>query len=117
MMVAVTNLRKSTVEGLALSVLLPGSWEPVNARVVAEEGEDADATADQAGEYTDFRDDRIATYFDLRGGEKRVFTFRATVTYDGRFYLPPVSVEAMYDPTINARVSGKWLDKTRKKPF
>ena len=113
--VTVTNLRKSGVEGLALSLLLPGSWEPVNARVFAEEGEGEGTGSGAVREYQDFRDDRIYTYFDLRGGEKRAFTFRATVTYDGKFYLPPVSVEAMYDPTINARVPGKWLDKTRKK--
>ena len=110
---------RTTLDGLTLSLLLPGSWEPLNTRVFAEEGEDTgegeEAEADW--DYQDFRDDRIYTYFDLRAGEKRVFTFRATVTYDGRFYLPPVSVEAMYDPTINARVTGKWLDKTRKKLF
>jgi uncharacterized protein YfaS (alpha-2-macroglobulin family) len=115
--VTVTNLRKSGVEGLALSLLLPGSWEPVNARVFAEEGEGEGTESGAARDYQDFRDDRIYTYFDLRGGEKRAFTFRATVTYDGKFYLPPVSVEAMYDPTISARVPGKWLDKTRKKLF
>jgi hypothetical protein len=115
--VGVTNLRKSNVEGLALSLLLPGSWEPVNTRVFAEEGEEEEKETKSggAGDYQDFRDDRIYTYFDLKAGEKRVFTFRATVTYDGRFYLPPVSVEAMYDPTINALVPGKWLEKTRKK--
>ena len=116
--VNVTNLRKSAVEGLVLSLLAPGSWELVNARAFAEEG--AEEEGEESGgdwDYVDFRDDRIYTYFDLRGGEKRAFTFNATVTYGGRFYLPPVSVEAMYDPTINARVPGKWLDKTRKKPF
>ncbi|MCX7031504.1 MAG: MG2 domain-containing protein [Spirochaetes bacterium] len=113
--VSVTNLKKSSLDGLALSLLLPGSWEPVNTRVFAEEGEDTEKAADW--DYQDFRDDRIYTYFSLRGGEKRVFTFQATVTYDGKFYLPPVSVEAMYDPTINARMPGKWLDKTRKKPL
>ena len=109
--VGVTNTRRSNLDGLALSLLLPGSWEPVNTRVFAE----GDSSLGGAWDYQDFRDDRIYTYFSLRAGEKRVFTFRATVTYEGKFYLPPVSVEAMYDPTINARVPGKWLDKTRRK--
>ena len=115
--VAVTNLKKTAVDGLALSLLLPGSWEPMNTRVFAEEGEEEETEAVGAWDYQDFRDDRIYTYFSLRAGERRVFTFQATVTYEGTFYLPPVSVEAMYDPTINARVPGKWLDKTRKKPW
>jgi uncharacterized protein YfaS (alpha-2-macroglobulin family) len=106
--VTVANQRKAVVDGLALSLLLPGSWEPTNARVIAEEGEEEDSAG--LWDYQDFRDDRVYTYFGLKAGEKRVFTFRATVTYEGRFYLPPVSVEAMYDPTINARVPGKWLE-------
>ncbi len=94
----------------------------MNTRVFTEEGEDSEDGEDVEKpvadwDYQDFRDDRIYTYFSLRGGEKRVFTFQATVTYEGTFYLPPVSVEAMYDPTINARVPGRWLDRTRKKPF
>jgi uncharacterized protein YfaS (alpha-2-macroglobulin family) len=89
----------------------------VNARAFAEEGEEEETASGGDWDYLDFRDDRVYTYFDMRGGEKRVFTFNATVTYDGTFYLPPVSVEAMYDPTINARVPGKWLDKSRKKLF
>jgi uncharacterized protein YfaS (alpha-2-macroglobulin family) len=119
--IAVTNRMKTNLDGLTLSLLLPGSWEPVNMRVFAEEGENTEegeeTVTEKDWDYQDFRDDRIYTYFSLRGGEKRVFTFQATVTYDGMFYLPPVSVEAMYDPTINARVPGKWLDKSRKKPF
>jgi uncharacterized protein YfaS (alpha-2-macroglobulin family) len=31
-------------------------------------------------------------------------------SYLGRFYLPPVGVEAMYDATINARVVGRWVE-------
>jgi len=115
--VNVRNLRKSTVDGLVLSLLAPGSWELVNTRAFAEEDEEEETASGGDGDYVDFRDDRIYTYFDLRGGQKRTFTFNATVTYDGTFYLPPVSVEAMYDPTINARVPGKWLDTTRKKLF
>ncbi len=113
--VGVTNQKKTTLDGLVLSLLLPASWEPTNTRVFA--AEDEETTFGRDWDYQDFRDDRVYTYFSLKGGEKRVFTFRATVTYDGTFYLPPVSVEAMYDPTINAQVPGKWLDKTRKKPF
>lgn len=115
--VSVANQRKSALDGLVLSLLLPGSWELANTRVLAEAGVETDEEEEGYWYYQDFRDDRVYTYFGLRAGEKKAFTFRATVTYEGTFYLPPVSVEAMYDPTINAVVPGKWLDKSRKKPF
>ncbi|MFT5981529.1 MAG: hypothetical protein ACI898_002309, partial [Flavobacteriales bacterium] len=30
--------------------------------------------------------------------------------YLGKFYLPATSVEVMYDGTINARESGRWIE-------
>jgi hypothetical protein len=31
-------------------------------------------------------------------------------SYLGKFYLPTVSCEAMYDNTINARIAGNWVE-------
>jgi hypothetical protein len=65
----------------------------------------------KAWDYQDIRDDRILTYFSLGRGASQEFRLRLTSAYAGRFYLPAVSVEAMYDPTIHARTAGRWLGR------
>ena len=61
-------------------------------------------------DYTDIRDDRVLQYFGLRPGESIKFTTRLNAAYLGRYYLPSVSVEAMYDATRNARSQGRWTE-------
>ncbi len=89
-------------EELALTHLVPTGWEIHNERLVE--------TSDQQHyDYRDIRDDRIYTYFDLNQGESKTFRSRLNASYVGRFYQPPISVEAMYDATINARLKGQWI--------
>jgi uncharacterized protein YfaS (alpha-2-macroglobulin family) len=38
-----------------------------------------------------------------------VFRIALNATYSGKFYLPSVNVEAMYDNTVNARIPGQWV--------
>jgi alpha-2-macroglobulin len=102
---SVTNTsRGRDYEQLALSFLLPGSWEVASARLSTE----AESAAKQF-DYQDIRDDRILTYFSLKHGESRDFRFNLTSAYAGRFYLPSAVVEAMYDATVHAIVPGAWL--------
>ena len=89
-------------EELALSFLVPSGWEIHESRLV-------ENTDQQNYEYRDIRDDRIYTYFDLNQGESKTFRARLNASYLGRFYQPPISVEAMYDATINARLKGQWI--------
>jgi uncharacterized protein YfaS (alpha-2-macroglobulin family) len=56
------------------------------------------------------RDDRVNTYFDLKAGESKTVEVGMNASYLGRFYLPMVTVEAMYDATLNARVKGQWVE-------
>ena len=37
-------------------------------------------------------------------------TLAANASYLGRFYQPMITVEAMYDATINARAKGQWVE-------
>jgi uncharacterized protein YfaS (alpha-2-macroglobulin family) len=92
-------------EQLALSHLVASGWEIHNERLGP-----ARRRGPSAFRYQDVRDDRVYTYFDLRRGESRTFELLLNASYLGRFYLPPVSVEAMYDATINARVVGRWVE-------
>jgi hypothetical protein len=68
------------------------------------------ARAVSAFDYQDVRDDRVYTYFDLKAGETKTIELRANAAYLGRFYLPMITVEAMYDATINARARGQWVE-------
>ncbi|MEC7987952.1 MAG: MG2 domain-containing protein [Myxococcota bacterium] len=98
--IVVTNTTNSTLEEVALTHIIPSGWE-IN-------GESSGVGTSY--EYRDVKDDRIFTYFDLP--PKASFTFQVNLhtAYKGKFYLPPVSVEAMYDPTIFAREQGQWVE-------
>jgi uncharacterized protein YfaS (alpha-2-macroglobulin family) len=48
-------------------------------------------------------------FFDLKPGEAKTFNVRLNAAYPGRYYLPTVTVEAMYDHSINARRKGRWV--------
>lgn len=91
-------------EDLALTQIFPSGWEIINSRL-------ADA-ADDIGdkpEYLDIRDDRVMQYFDLTSRDTKRFIVRLNASYKGKFYLPSVAVEAMYDNSIHARTNGQWV--------
>jgi uncharacterized protein YfaS (alpha-2-macroglobulin family) len=68
-----------------------------------------DATRKEA-EYVDIRDDRVMQYFSLRAGDSIRFRTRVNAAYLGRYYLPGISTEAMYDVTQQARLKGQWVE-------
>lgn len=103
------NGTKGIYRDLALSQIFPSGWEILNERLNDIPG----STNTQNFDYKDIRDDRVYTYFNLRPNEKKVFKVALNATYAGRYYLPGVNVEAMYDNTVNARVPGKWVDVKR----
>ncbi|MFW6181655.1 MAG: alpha-2-macroglobulin family protein, partial [Spirochaetota bacterium] len=92
---------------LALTHMVPSGWEITNARL-----EGAGVPRGSDFDYQDIRDDRIYTYFDLNPGETKTFRTLFNASYAGRFYLPLVKVEAMYDAGINARAAGRWVEVT-----
>jgi len=105
--VTVTNTSKAqNYQGLALSLLLPAGLEIQNPRLQANQKDSAKAAA---FDFQDIRDDRVYTYFSLRPGESKVFRTTATTAYSGKYYVPAVRVEAMYDATINSLVPGQWM--------
>ncbi|MBN2496485.1 MAG: hypothetical protein JXR96_17965 [Deltaproteobacteria bacterium] len=95
-------------EELALSMLGASGWEIRNQRLDA-----VSMKAESAFEYRDVRDDRVLVYFDLAPGESRTFATQLNASYLGKYYLPMCNVEAMYDATIHARESGRWVRVVR----
>ena len=60
--------------------------------------------------YQDIRDDRVHTYFDLEEGKDIKIKIHLNASYLGKFYLPIVNCEGMYDNAINAKEGGGWVE-------
>lgn len=99
--VSVRNNAISDVNNLALTQIFPSGWEIRNTRL--EDGR-------QVADYTDYRDDRIYNYFSLRRNEAKSIETHLHAAYGGKFYLPAVKCEAMYNNTISAVVKGQWVE-------
>lgn len=95
---------KGYLREMALNQIFPSGWEIHNSRMDmynSEEGDRAD--------YKDIRDDRVYTYYKLGKGSRKTFVVKLNAAYKGKFYLPTLETEAMYDNSINARIPGKWV--------
>lgn len=98
---------------LALTQIFPSGWEILNTRMNLVGG----ATSDPM-DYQDIRDDRVMTYFDLpfnwsndkNAKQSRTYRIQLNAAYAGRYYLPAVACEAMYDNRIRAVQPGKWVE-------
>jgi uncharacterized protein YfaS (alpha-2-macroglobulin family) len=104
--VTVSNPTQVNLENLALVHMVPSGWEIHNPRLGADE---AAGGVRPAVDYQDIRDDRVYTYFPLGAGESKRFAVLLNAAYLGRYYLPGVSVEAMYDASRHARTAGRWV--------
>ncbi len=56
-------------------------------------------------DYIDIRDDRLLFYGSFQYQREQVFYYPLRVVTEGRFTVPPVSAEAMYDPSKSAVAS------------
>lgn len=56
-------------------------------------------------DYIDIRDDRLLFYGSFQYQREQIFYYPLRVVTEGRFTVPPVSAEAMYDPSISAVAS------------
>ena len=93
-------------ENMALSAIFPSGWEIINHRLY--DAFDFDSGSDY--DYQDIRDDRVYTYFGLNKGTKKTFRFKLNATYEGKYWLPAVYCEAMYDHSIRAKSEGFWVE-------
>jgi uncharacterized protein YfaS (alpha-2-macroglobulin family) len=108
--VAVSNAGlRGAYRNLALNQVFPSGWEINNLRL----DEAENRLSGDKPTYQDIRDDRVYTYFDLTPGQRKTFRVLLTATYGGKYYLPGVSCEAMYDKNIYARVKGREVEVVR----
>jgi len=91
---------------IALSQIFPSGWEIRNTRL-EQLGENQ---SNSGFDYQDIRDDRVYTYFSIPSSGVKIYRISLNASYIGRYYLPTLYCEAMYDETINARIPGKWVE-------
>ncbi|MFY0601765.1 MAG: hypothetical protein JXR03_18975 [Cyclobacteriaceae bacterium] len=96
--------KKGDYAELALTQIFPSGWEILNTRL------DGSEEANSVTEYLDIRDDRTMHYFDLKASKKATFTVLLNAAYQGKYYLPAIKAEAMYDRSIFANTAGKWVE-------
>jgi uncharacterized protein YfaS (alpha-2-macroglobulin family) len=91
------NSSVARLENVAVSDLLPAGFEIENPRIT-ETTRYAFIRNPTTPEYLDIRDDRINVYTSFRGGSRRqFFYYMVRAVTQGRFQLPAVAAEAMYD--------------------
>ncbi len=101
-----TGIKNNWYQEMALTQIFPSGWEIHNTRM----DETASALKSSHPTYQDIRDDRVYTYFNVSKGSPVTFRIILNAAYIGKFYLPTVLCEAMYDNTINARRPGQWIE-------
>ncbi|WP_321515546.1 MG2 domain-containing protein [Marinifilum fragile] len=104
--VTIENPSVNKYEQMALTQIFPSGWEILNTRF----GEVDQVNENDMPDYQDIRDDRVYSYFELDRYKDKTFTIALTAAYVGKYYLPTISCEAMYDNNINARKPGQWVE-------
>lgn len=94
---------------LALTQIFPSGWEIINDRLF-----DIGGSGSYPADYRDIRDDRISSYFQLPRSQSASFTVMLNAAYIGKFYLPAVRCESMYDNKIEAVVPGQWVEVIKR---
>lgn len=103
--VTLTNTKAVAIKNVALSEIFPSGWEIVNTRFT-----DFGDFAQNEVTYTDLRDDRANFYFDMKGNETKTLRILLNASYLGKYYLPGIQAEAMYDHDYMVRTKGQWIE-------
>lgn len=105
-MVTVQNISGEYITDLALTQIFASGWEIFNNRLF----EAGSNMANSSYLNQDIRDDRVMTFFNLSNGYSTTVKVRLQAAYIGKFYLPAVHCEAMYEPETQARTKGMWVE-------
>lgn len=101
--VKIKNTSSIPLKEIAVSQLFPSGWEILNDRL------DARSSHNET-RYQDIRDDRVLSYLDLEPGETKAFQIRLNATYVGKYYLPSIYAETMYDRSKRGLIPGYWVE-------
>lgn len=99
--------RLQYLDNIALTQIFPSGWEIHNERLT----DYGDFLKNSMMDYRDIRDDRVYTYFDIYSvNNAQTYSVLLTATYPGRYFMPDVYCEAMYDKEVFARGGGGWVE-------
>ena len=102
--ITIQNPTARPLSHLALTAIFPSGWEILNTRFLPV------ATEKVKVDYQDIRDDRVLSYVDyLPAGNQVTVRINLCAVYSGRFYLPPITCETMYDSAIRANTLSGWV--------
>jgi uncharacterized protein YfaS (alpha-2-macroglobulin family) len=90
------------IQNVVIVNLLPSGLEVENPRLQSTEQLPWVTDANLQPRYMDLRDDRILLFADLPADSWQTFYTLVRAVAPGQFRLPPVQVEAMYNPAIRA---------------
>lgn len=118
--VRVINQSPHDLTDLALTHVVPAGWEIDNPRLDAQDNPGTPASAAgtprTALDYQDTRDDRVLSYFGIKRGEAKELKVVLNAAYLGRYYLPAVKVESMYNAQWHANTAGQWVEVVKAAP-
>jgi uncharacterized protein YfaS (alpha-2-macroglobulin family) len=98
-------------EQMALSTIFPSGWEIHNNRM---DGNNPKFTS-SVSTYQNVRDDRVYTYFNIQSKQTHTYYILLNASYLGKFYMPGINCEAMYNGGIYARKAGSWIQVIARK--
>ncbi len=102
--ITLSNNGNETMENIALSHIVPSGFEIANTRFT-----DYGSYGNNVADYVDIRDDRTHFYFTLKRGETKTFTVLLNATFLGKYYLPGLHCEAMYNNEYAVHTKGQWI--------
>lgn len=102
--VKVFNLKRNSINDIALTQIFPSGWEIINTRFT-----DYGNNTSNEARHIDIRDDRVNFYFDLDSNSTKTFNIMLNASYLGTYYLPGIQAEAMYDNDYLVRTKGQWI--------
>ncbi len=95
-------------EHAAINFRIPGGWELDNSRLANDTDNPYPNT-----EYTDIRDDRMSIFLGMRAGEVRTFEVGLKATYAGKYFMPGLQAEDMYQTYIRSSKAGSYVVVTQ----
>ena len=95
--VVVSNNTGKRISNVAISQILPAGWEVLS------------SPSRTGNMYQDIRDDRVLTYYDdMPAGISYSYDVNLVATYKGKYSMPAITAEMMYDAKVNGTSASGW---------
>ncbi len=91
-----------SAENIVITDLIPAGFEIENPRLNPQTETHWKTDSPLIPDYTDIRDDRLLLFTGLQSNVKREFIYLLRVVNQGKYQLPVIGAEAMYDPEYHS---------------